>query len=108
MLPWARGHHQARLQCRLCRAGLLLGAQLCITHLQLLQGWAGLVDLLVRELKTQVDCQDGYLFTPLHAAANGGHVTTIQRLIHYQHDVDMRDYLGGLPLCSSVAANANC
>jgi hypothetical protein len=81
--------------------------QLCI-YLQLLQGWAGLVDLLVRDLKTQVDAQDGYLFTPLHAAANGGHVTTIQRLIQYQHDVDMRDYLGGLLVCSCVDAKANC
>jgi ankyrin repeat protein len=71
-----------------------------------MQGWAGLVDLLVRELKTKVDAQDGYLFTPLHAAANGGHVTTIERLIQYQHDVDMRDYLGACICTLLWAASA--
>lgn len=61
-----------------------------------MQGWEELIELLVRELKSKVDAQDSYQFTPLHAAANGGHVPTIHRLIQYQHDVDMHDYLGAL------------
>lgn len=73
-----------------------------------LQGWEDLVELLVRELKTEVDAQDGYLFTPLHAAANGGHITTIQRLIQYQHDVDMRDYLGERSDASSCCCRQTC
>ena len=35
-----------------------------------------------------------YQFTPLHSAANGGHVKTIQKLIQFSHDVDVKDYLG--------------
>ena len=73
------------------------------------QGWDELIELLVRELKAKVDAQDSYLFTPLHAAANGGHVPTIQRLIQYQHDIDMRDYLGAAPfLDTTVSRSAAC
>lgn len=46
-------------------------------------------------LCVQVDSRDTYQFTPLHSAANGGHVKTIQKLIHFSHDVDVKDYLGG-------------
>jgi len=53
-----------------------------------------LIDLLVRELRNKVDSRDAYQFTPLHSAANGGHVGTIQKLISFSHDVDVRDYLG--------------
>ncbi len=42
----------------------------------------------------QVDVRDTYQFTPLHSAANGGHVKTIQKLIQFCHDVDVKDYLG--------------
>ena len=42
-----------------------------------------------------------YQFTPLHSAANGGHVKTIQKLIHFSHDVDVKDYLGAPPSVSS-------
>lgn len=63
-------------------------------HVAAEQGWVALIDLLVRELRNKVDSRDAYQFTPLHSAANGGHVGTIQKLIHFQHDVDVRDYLG--------------
>lgn len=66
-------------------------------HVAAEQGWVSLIDLLVRELRNKVDSRDAYQFTPLHSAANGGHVGTIQKLIHFQHDVDVRDYLG---MCS--------
>lgn len=65
-------------------------------HVAAEQGWVALIDLLVRELRNKVDSRDAYQFTPLHSAANGGHVGTIQKLIHFQHDVDVRDYLGTL------------
>lgn len=42
----------------------------------------------------QVDVRDKWHFTPLHSAANGGHVSTIQKLIQFSHDVDVKDYLG--------------
>ena len=42
----------------------------------------------------QVDVRDTYQFTPLHSAANGGHVRTIQKLIQFCHDIDVKDYLG--------------
>ena len=58
------------------------------------QGWVALIDLLIRELRNKVDSRDAYQFTPLHSAANGGHVGTIQKLIHFSHEVDVRDYLG--------------
>jgi hypothetical protein len=45
-------------------------------------------------LGAQVDVRDTYQFTPLHSAANGGHVQTIQKLIQFNHDVDVKDYLG--------------
>ena len=63
-------------------------------HVAAEQGWVALIDLLIRELRNKVDSRDAYKFTPLHSAANGGHVGTIQKLIHFSHDVDVRDYLG--------------
>ncbi|KAA6429353.1 MAG: hypothetical protein FRX49_00747 [Trebouxia sp. A1-2] len=63
-------------------------------HVAAEQGWVALIDLLVRELRNKVDSRDAYQFTPLHSAANGGHVGTIQKLISFSHDVDVRDYLG--------------
>lgn len=54
--------------------------------------------MLVRELGNQVDCRDSYQFTPLHSAANGGHVAAIARLADLRHDLDARDYLGRTPL----------
>ena len=42
----------------------------------------------------QVDVRDKWQFTPLHSAANGGHVSTIRKLIQFSHDVDVKDYLG--------------
>lgn len=49
----------------------------------------------------QVDVRDKWQFTPLHSAANGGHVSTIWKLIQFSHEVDVRDYLGqhSLPFC---------
>lgn len=54
--------------------------------------------MLVRELGNQVDCRDNYQFTPLHSAANGGHVAAISRLADLRHDLNARDYLGRTPL----------
>lgn len=45
----------------------------------------------------QVDVRDKWQFTPLHSAANGGHVSAIKKLIQFSHDVDVRDYLGKDP-----------
>ena len=42
----------------------------------------------------QVDVRDKWQFTPLHSAANGGHVSTIRKLIQFSHEVDVKDYLG--------------
>ncbi|KAL0049995.1 hypothetical protein WJX82_002341 [Trebouxia sp. C0006] len=67
-------------------------------HVAAEQGWVALIDLLVKELRNKVDSRDAYQFTPLHSAANGGHVGTIQKLISFSHDVDVRDYLGRTPL----------
>lgn len=58
------------------------------------QGWVDLIELLVRELHNQMDAQDQYQFTPLHSAANGGHVGAIRILLDFQHRVDMRDHHG--------------
>lgn len=63
-----------------------------------LQGWVELIEVLVRELGNQVDCRDNYQFTPLHSAANGGHVAAISRLADLRHDLNARDYLGRTPL----------
>ena len=63
-------------------------------HVAAEQGWVALIDLLVRELRNKVDSRDAYQFTPLHSAANGGHVGTIQKLINFSHDVNVCDYLG--------------
>ena len=38
--------------------------------------------------------RDKWQFTPLHSAANGGHVSTIRKLIQFSHEVDAKDYLG--------------
>ena len=38
--------------------------------------------------------RDKWQFTPLHSAANGGHVSTIRKLIQFSHEVDVKDYLG--------------
>ena len=46
----------------------------------------------------QVDVRDKWQFTPLHSAANGGHVSTIRKLIQFSHEVDVKDYLGQHPL----------
>lgn len=51
--------------------------------------------MLVSELGGQVDAKDNYQFTPLHSAANGGHVRAIQRLVQLKHELDAKDYLGG-------------
>lgn len=72
------------------------------------QGWVALIDLLVRELRNKVDSRDAYQFTPLHSAANGGHVGTIQKLINFSHDVDVRDYLGNVPAMSNAEPAACC
>lgn len=63
--------------------------------LLLWQGWVELIDVLVSELGGQVDAKDNYQFTPLHSAANGGHVRAIQRLVQLKHELDAKDYLGG-------------
>ncbi|KAK9816633.1 hypothetical protein WJX72_003077 [[Myrmecia] bisecta] len=68
------------------------------THVAAEQGWVDLIELLVRELRNKVDTRDTYQFTPLHSAANGGHVRAIQKLIQFNHDVDVKDYLGRTPL----------
>lgn len=64
----------------------------------LLQGWVDLIEVLVRELGNQVDSRDNYQFTPLHSAANGGHVAAIARLADLKHDLNAKDYLGRTPL----------
>jgi ankyrin repeat protein len=46
----------------------------------------------------QVDARDNYQFTPLHSAANGGHVGAVERLAALGHDLNARDYLGRTPL----------
>ncbi len=53
--------------------------------------------------------RDTYQFTPLHSAANGGHVRAIRKLIQFAHDVDVKDYLGAravpyLPLARALCA----
>ena len=58
------------------------------------QGWVDLIELLVKELHNQMDAQDQYQFTPLHSAANGGHVGAIRILLDFQHRIDMRDHHG--------------
>lgn len=60
-----------------------------------LQGWVELIKVLVQDLKNKVDTADRHMFTPLHAAANGGHTDTIRRLLHFGHRVDARDNHGG-------------
>lgn len=45
-----------------------------------------------------MDSRDSYQFTPLHSAANGGHVTTVQKLVAFGHQVDVKDYLGEAPI----------
>lgn len=77
-------------------------------HVAAEQGWVALIDLLVRELRNKVDSRDAYQFTPLHSAANGGHVGTIQKLINFSHDVDVRDYLGNAPAMSKPEPAACC
>lgn len=65
-----------------------------------------LIDVLIRELGNQVDARDNYQFTPLHSAANGGHVAAIRRLADLKHDLDTRDYLGAWACCRYAAAVA--
>lgn len=73
-------------------AGLVLHGLMRIDMMA--QGWVELIELLVRELHNQKDAQDQYQFTPLHSAANGGHVGAIRILLDFQHRVDMRDHHG--------------
>lgn len=63
-------------------------------HVAAEQGWVELIDVLVRDLGAAADARDNYQFTPLHSAANGGHVEAIGRLAALAHDLDARDYLG--------------
>ena len=44
----------------------------------------------------QVDCADKFWVTPLHSAAAGGHVGTIQKLVALGHNVESADYMGEL------------
>ncbi len=62
------------------------------------QGWVDLIKILVRDLNNRKDAQDQYQFTPLHSAANGGHVGAIRTLLDFNHAVDMRDHQGAVPL----------
>ena len=62
------------------------------------QGWVELIDVLIRELGNQVDARDNYQFTPLHSAANGGHVSAIRALLALRHELNAQDYLGRTPL----------
>jgi cytohesin len=68
------------------------------THVAAEQGWVELIDVLVGELGNAVDARDNYQFTPLHSAANGGHVAAVRRLAELGHELDARDYLGRTPL----------
>jgi ankyrin repeat protein len=63
-------------------------------HVAAEQGWVELVEVLIGEFGAQVDARDNYQFTPLHSAANGGHVTAIRRLAELKHELDPKDYLG--------------
>lgn len=58
------------------------------------QGWVDLIRVLVQDLGNKVDTADRHMFTPLHAAANGGHTDTIRRLLQFGHGVDDRDNHG--------------
>ena len=62
------------------------------------QGWTELIEVLVTELGNAPDARDSYQFTPLHSAANGGHVAALRALAALGHDLDARDYLGRTPL----------
>ena len=67
-------------------------------HVAAEQGWVDLLDVLVTDLGNPVDSRDNYQFTPLHSAANGGHVAAIRRLADLKHDLNAKDYLGRTPL----------
>lgn len=67
-------------------------------HVAAEQGWVDLIDVLVREFGNSVDSRDNYQFTPLHSAANGGHVEAVRRLADLSHDLNAKDYLGRTPL----------
>lgn len=67
-------------------------------HVAAEQGWVDLIDVLVQEFGNAVDARDNYQFTPLHSAANGGHVAAIRRLAALGHDLNAKDYLGRTPL----------
>ena len=67
--------------------------------------------MLVRELGAAADARDNYQFTPLHSAANGGHVAAIARLAALGHDLDACDYLGApaaLPCAALRCAALRC
>ena len=73
-----------------------------------MQGWVDLISLLVNDLHNQKDAQDQYQFTPLHSAANGGHVGAIRTLLDFHHAVDMRDHQGiSLPAACMPASQRN-
>ena len=63
-------------------------------HVAAEQGWVELLDVLVTQLGNAVDSKDNYEFTPLHSAANGGHVDAIERLLYLDHSIRAIDYLG--------------
>ncbi len=50
--------------------------------------------------------RDKWQFTPLHSAANGGHVSTIRKLIQFSHEVDAKDYLGERSVLHARTASA--
>ena len=67
------------------------------------QGWAELLEVLVKELGDRVDAPDSYQFTPLHSAAIGGHAEAAARLLDLGHPPDPRDCLGaGASACNCV------
>ncbi|CAL8467651.1 g7189 [Coccomyxa elongata] len=95
---WNRAEAVRRLDALGCPSWARSEEGRTAVHVAAEQGWTDLIELLVRHFKNKVDVRDTYQFTPLHSAANGGHVKTIQKLIQFCHDVDVKDYLGRTPL----------
>ena len=73
-------------------------------HLAAAAGHPDVVDALAETDIGQINDPDELLLTPLHCAAEGGHLRTAERLVHHGAKLDAVDNRGRTPLATAREA----